>query len=444
VLGERFTGIVCSDRWGGYDYLEPTRRQLCWAHLRRDFTAHSEGMGEQKQFGNDGLQIAHDLFTAWDAYHHDRDRRPVRVRASPAESHDHPVERVNRVAVDAVLVNDQSHTSGKRLAPWLSVLACLPVALLALPAPVRAAASLPLREVARVPLSGPAVRFDYTSFDPSTKRLWIAHMDANQLLAFDVVRRRIVKTIPAPGVHGVIAVPAEGRVYVSATNAHEVLTIDARTGTILARAPAGQYPDGLAYDPVERHVFVSDESGGVETVLNAAGHHIATIPVDGEAGNVQYDTGSKHILADVQTVDQVAVIDPRTDRIVRRVHLTNCVSDHSLLIDSPHRVAFIACDGNATLLTLSLRTMKVTGTYKVGGSPDVLAFDNTKRRLYVSAESGAVGVFAEGAHSLRPLGLAFLATEAHTVAVDPTTHLVYFPLQSGSAGKPQLLIMKPT
>ena len=39
----------------------------------------------------------------------------------------------------------------------------------------------------------------------------------------------------------------------------------------LAQARAGQYPDGLAYDPVERHVFVSDESGGVETVLNAAG-----------------------------------------------------------------------------------------------------------------------------------------------------------------------------
>ena len=48
LLGERYDGIVCSDRWRGYDYLDPTRRQLCWAHLLRDFTAHSEGMGEQE------------------------------------------------------------------------------------------------------------------------------------------------------------------------------------------------------------------------------------------------------------------------------------------------------------------------------------------------------------------------------------------------------------
>src|SRR3954447_26107531 len=181
------------------------------------------------------------------------------------------------------------------------------------------AAGLPLHPVARVPLSGPAVRFDYTSIDPTTHTLWISHMDANQLLAFDVVHRRIVETIAAPGVHGVIAVPQVGRVYASATNAREVLTIDARTGKVLARAPAGEYPDGLAYDPAERHVFVSDESGGVETVINTAGRRIATIPLGGEAGNVQYDAGTGHVLADVQSRNELAVIDPHRNRVIRRV-----------------------------------------------------------------------------------------------------------------------------
>jgi DNA-binding beta-propeller fold protein YncE len=87
--------------------------------------------------------------------------------------------------------------------------------------------------------------------------------------------------------------------------------------------------------------------------------------------------------------------------------------------------------------------MKVTGSASVGASPDVLAFDTSLRRLYVAAESGEVAVFAERAHSLVKLGQASLAPYAHTVAVDPRTHLVYFPLQSGSTGSPQLLIMAP-
>lgn len=307
-----------------------------------------------------------------------------------------------------------------------------------------AASALPLRQVARVPLSGPPVRFDYTSIDPTTHTLWISHMDAGQLLAFDLVHRKIRKTISAPGVHGVIVVPQLGRVYASATDTREVLTINSRTGAVLARAPAGLYPDGLAYDPVQRHVFVSDESGGVETVITSAGHALATITLGGEAGNVQFDPGTDHILADVQTRTEIAVIDPRTNRIIKRIHVPNCVNDHGLLIDAPRRLAFVACDGNAKLLTLNLRTMAFTGTFSVGQSPDVLAFDSVKRRLYVSAESGVVAVFAETKTSARPLGASFLAREAHTVAVDPATHLVYFPLQSGSNGEPQLLIMRPT
>jgi transposase len=85
LLGERFAGIVCSDRWRGYDYLDPTQRQLCWAHLLRDFTAHSEGMAEQKQFGGDGLQIARDLFATWARYQADNDRARLQAQIAPLQ-----------------------------------------------------------------------------------------------------------------------------------------------------------------------------------------------------------------------------------------------------------------------------------------------------------------------------------------------------------------------
>jgi DNA-binding beta-propeller fold protein YncE len=310
-------------------------------------------------------------------------------------------------------------------------------------AAVTAAVGLPLRTVARVALPGAANRFDYVTLDQKTNRLYIAHMDDDHIVVFDVKRRRVVTTIAAPGVHGVLAVPELGRVFASATNTHEVYTIDERTNAVIARAGAGQYPDGIAWDPVDRRAFVSDETGGIETVVNAAGHRVATIRLGGEAGNVQYDAGSGRVLVDVQTRDDIAVIDPRAARVIRRISLAGCAHDHGLLVDSARRLAFVACDGNARLLTLDLRRLKVTGAASVGASPDVLAFDDSLHRLYVAAESGEVAVFAESAHGLRKLGQAALAPEAHTVAVDPRTHLVYFPLQSGDTGGPQLLIMKP-
>jgi DNA-binding beta-propeller fold protein YncE len=128
---------------------------------------------------------------------------------------------------------------------------------------------------------------------------------------------------------------------------------------------------------------------------------------------------------------------------VRRVKLPDCYA-HGLNVVSSLRLAFVACERNATLLTLDLRHMNVTGASGIGQSPDVLAYDKGLRRLYVASESGEVAVFAVGPHGAKRLGLGLLAPNAHTVAVDPNTHLVYFPLERGTSGRPELLIMRPS
>ena len=134
-----------------------------------------------------------------------------------------------------------------------------------------ASTQLPLKNVATVPLPGGSSRLDYASVDPGRHRLYMAHLGGGLVIVFDTKRRRVVKTIHAPGAHGVLAVPSIGRVYASATDDRKLLTIDAHTNRVIASAPAGEYPDGIAYDSKDRRVFVSDESGGREYVFSAAG-----------------------------------------------------------------------------------------------------------------------------------------------------------------------------
>ncbi len=83
LLGEQFSGIACSDRWWAYNGLEPERRQLCWSHLVRDFTAHAEGSAAQKDFGEAGLEIAERLFAAWQQFRQDGDRPALKGAIAP-------------------------------------------------------------------------------------------------------------------------------------------------------------------------------------------------------------------------------------------------------------------------------------------------------------------------------------------------------------------------
>ena len=128
-------------------------------------------------------------------------------------------------------------------------------------------------------------------------------------------------------------------------------------------------------------------------------------------------------------------------RVPRRIYSSE--SAHGLLIDSEHRVAFAACEDNATLVMFDLAAKKQIATYKTGDDPDVLAFDPGLKRLYVSAESGVVAIFEENAGGLELLDKSLFAPKAHTVSVDPATHKVYFPLQDID-GKPVLRIAVPT
>ena len=66
-----YDGIVVSDRWPGYQHLDPNRRQVCWSHLQRDFRRHSEGLAEQKIFGEQGLLLTGRVFKAWRAFQHE-------------------------------------------------------------------------------------------------------------------------------------------------------------------------------------------------------------------------------------------------------------------------------------------------------------------------------------------------------------------------------------
>ena len=168
-----------------------------------------------------------------------------------------------------------------------------------------------------------------------------------------------------------------------------------------------------------------------QKIYGEEGSADATMSVDG-----------KHVLT-VDGKEELAEIDPNKDQVVARYPLTGCKGSHGLLIDAEHRLAFAACEDNSKLVVFDLETKKATATLSVGADPDVLAFDPGLQRLYVSAESGVVSIFDERDRSLQKVGEGLFGPNAHSVAVDPGTHRVYFPLQNID-GKPVLRIALPS
>ena len=65
ALGDRFAGILVSDRYGAYVWVDAQHRQLCWAHLLRDFTKMAERSGASGRIGDELIALTQRLFACW-------------------------------------------------------------------------------------------------------------------------------------------------------------------------------------------------------------------------------------------------------------------------------------------------------------------------------------------------------------------------------------------
>jgi len=65
LLGCKFAGLLGTDRWSAYTWVDPARRQLCWSHLDRDFESFVDRQDAGANSGQRLLQASTKMFRLW-------------------------------------------------------------------------------------------------------------------------------------------------------------------------------------------------------------------------------------------------------------------------------------------------------------------------------------------------------------------------------------------
>jgi transposase len=65
LLGEDFTGLLVTDRWSGYQWYDAGLRQVCWAHLTRDFQGFIDRGGKGARLGKKLMSERNRMFKWW-------------------------------------------------------------------------------------------------------------------------------------------------------------------------------------------------------------------------------------------------------------------------------------------------------------------------------------------------------------------------------------------
>jgi YVTN family beta-propeller protein len=296
------------------------------------------------------------------------------------------------------------------------------------------------------PLPGGATRFDYQEIDAANGQLVVAHMNDNSVLVLalsDGSVRKLLPNIPTP--RGVAV--GDGKIFVTSSPSHLVI-IDGATLNEITRVTTGTSPDGDAFDPDDKIVGVSDQGDGALSLIANSGTGTRTpVPLGSETGNVVYDASRKQFWITVvrpSPPDQLVEVDPKAATVTTRIDLPGCGGAHGLRLHPDGQSAFIACEDNNKLARVDLGCAHAVTLGDTGAGPDVLSIDASKGWLYVAAESGDLTIWDITQPGAALVGHDQPGSNAHTVAADPATHRVFFPLPQGTGSTPVLRIMRPS
>jgi len=290
-----------------------------------------------------------------------------------------------------------------------------------------------LKQIASIDLPGPkGERFDYLTMDDEDHYLLSAHLGPGILYVIDVRSNTLVKAIPGvPGITGVEYVPGLRKVYTSDWGEEKIGVVDLRTMSVIKRLPTAAKPNGSAYAEPFHKVYVSDTLGKAVAIVDVEKDEIVkTLEFKSEIGMPQYDAVSRKMYVNLRSTNEVAEIDPATDKEVAEYPVGKCRGNHGMALDTEHRLAFLSCEGNDLMTVFRLDTHGPIAYFPQAKGGDVIAYDPGLKRIYVACYEGAISVFQEDdATHVRKLGDVAVQKKVHSLAIDPKTHRVYVPEQ---------------
>jgi DNA-binding beta-propeller fold protein YncE len=276
----------------------------------------------------------------------------------------------------------------------------------------------------KIPLGGEGF-WDYITFDPATRRLYISR--GTRVVVLEVDSGKTVGEIPnTDGVHGIALAPEFNRGFTSNGRAGTVTIFDLKTLKVIGSAQAGTNPDAIIYDASSKRVFAMNGRSKNATAIDAAtGNVVGTIPVDGKPEFAVAD-GAGHVYVNIEDKSEEQVIDSQNLKVTATWPLKPCQEPSGLAMDITHRRLFAGCD-NKMMAVIDADSGKVVATPEIGEGVDANAFDAELGYAYASnGESGTLTVVHEESPDKYSV-VENVPTQAHarTMAQDPKTHQVF-------------------
>jgi len=266
--------------------------------------------------------------------------------------------------------------------------------------------------------------WDYLTFDPASRRLFVSH--GTHVMVVDTDTKVAVGDIPdTPGVHGIAIASDLGRGFISNGRGATATIFDLKTLNRIGEVKTGENPDAILYDRASGRVFTFNGRSGDATAFDAAhGTVTGTIPLGGKPEFAVAD-GKGRVYVNIEDKSEIVALDAKALQVKSRWPLEPCEEPSGLAFDSEHGRLFTVCR-NRLMAVVDAKTGRVVTTLPIGSGVDGAAYDPATGLVFASNGEGTLTIVHEDSpDSFRVVENVPTQAGARTLALDPKTHRVF-------------------
>ena len=275
-------------------------------------------------------------------------------------------------------------------------------------------------------IAGPDGGWDYASFDPVHRRLYVSRTDGVTALDVDT---GVVTAHLTDGkyTHEPLVLPGGDVLLVTNGGSASARMVNAATGALIADVPSGPLPDGAIYDPASGLVVTSSATGNASVIDPAAKAATGAIAIGGKLEFLAVD-GHGRVFNNVESAGEIAVLDLKARTVVARYKLDGCDSPGGLAYVDKADVLVAACD-NGVAKVVAAKTGAILATLAIGQGPDAVIYDSVRHTVFSPCGHDGVLDVIEVGKGADAAVVQVVTTEpgARTGAVDPKTGKLYLP-----------------
>jgi DNA-binding beta-propeller fold protein YncE len=275
--------------------------------------------------------------------------------------------------------------------------------------------------------AGPDGGWDFSSFDPVRRRLYVARTDG--VTAVDVDSGQVTAhLLKASRAHAAIPINGGAELLVTETTSGSALIADAGSGVVRATVPTGKKPDAAMVEPATGLALVFDNAGGGVALIDPkTGKAVGAIATPGGLESPAAD-GTGRVFVNVEDLAEIVVFDIPGRRVLAHYPLKGCESPSGLAYAPKAKLLVAAC-ANHQALVLAADTGAIVATLPIGGRPDWAGYDaKTGLVLIPTGEDGVVNlVSVASAKTAHVVAKAPGRRGSRSGAIDPATGDLYMP-----------------